>query len=391
MEFALTPEQEKFASDLEKYVEDHMTPELEADLEKQDMDKGPAHAAFIRQMGKDGWLGVGWPKEYGGQGRGAIEQHLFSEIMSYAGVALPEMALNAVGPALMRIGSEEQKKKFLPPIVRGEMEVAIGYSEPEAGTDLASLKTTAVKEGDEYVINGQKVFTSCAHYSDYLWLATRTDPNAPKKHKGLSVFMIPMNHPGITLEASELIGGERQNTTFLDNVRVPEEWRIGEENNGWKYMTTQLDFERVAISPSGSLRRSVEDVTRWAKETVIDGKRVIEKPWVRQKLAELTMELEVHRMLNFNVAWMVEAGQVPFAEASAVKVWGSELRNRVNGSLMQILGQFGQLQKGSKWAPLKGRIEHAYRSDVIFTFGGGAVEVQRDIIAMAGLWLPRGR
>ena len=391
MEFALTPEQEKFASDLEDYIKDHMTPDLEADLEKQDMDKGPAHTAFIRQMGHDGLLGIGWPKEYGGQGRTAIEQHLFSEIMSYAGIAMPEMALNAVGPALMRVGSEEQKQKFLPQIIRGELEVAIGYSEPEAGSDLASLKTTAVKEGNEYVINGQKVFTSCAHYSDYLWLATRTDPNAPKKHKGLSVFMIPMNHPGITLEASRLVGGERQNTTFLDNVRVPEEWRIGEENNGWKYMTTQLDFERVAISPSGSMRRNVEDVTKWARETTIDGKPVSEEPWVRQKLAEMTMELEVHKMLNFNVAWMVQEGQVPFAEASAVKVWGSELRNRVNGSLMQILGQFGQLQKGSKWAPLKGRIESAYRSDVIFTFGGGAVEVQRDIIAMAGLWLPRGR
>ncbi len=391
MEFALTPEQQKFADDLEQYIKDHMTPELEADLEKQDMDKGAAHTAFIQQMGKDGWLGIGWPTEFGGQGRTAIEQHLFSEVMSYAGIALPEMALNAVGPAIMRVGTEEQKKKFLPPIVRGELEVAIGYSEPEAGSDLASMKTSAVKEGNEYVINGQKVFTSCAHYADYLWLATRTDPNAPKKHKGLSVFMVPMKHEGITIEGNTIIGGERLNTTFLDNVRVPEEWRIGEENLGWKYITTQLDFERVAISPSGSMRRSVEDVTRWAKETKIDGKQVIEEPWIRQKLAELTMEIEVHRMLNLNVAWMVENGQVPFAEASAVKVWGSELRNRVNGALMQVLGQYGQLHKDSKWAQLNGAIEHAYRSDVIFTFGGGAVEVQRDIIAMAGLWLPRGR
>ena len=391
MEFAFTPEQEKFSSDLENYIKDHMTPELEADLEKQDMDKGPAHTALIRQMGKDGWLGIGWPTEFGGQGRTAIEQHLFSEIMSYAGIAMPEMALNAVGPAIMRVGSEDQKKKFLPPIIRGELEVAIGYSEPEAGSDLASMKTSAVKEGNEYVINGQKVFTSCAHYADYLWLATRTDPNAPKKHKGLSVFMIPMKHEGITIEGNTIIGGERLNTTFLDNVRVPEEWRIGEENMGWKYITTQLDFERVAISPSGSMRRNIADMIQWARETRIDGKPVIEEPWVRAKFAELTMEVEVHRMLNFNVAWMVSTGQVPFAEASAVKVWGSELRNRVNGSLMQILGQYGQLHKDSKWAPLKGRIESAYRSDVIFTFGGGAVEVQRDIIAMAGLWLPRGR
>lgn len=388
MEFAFTPEQEKFAQDLRDYIKSHMTPELEADLERQDMTKGAAHQAFIRQMGRDGWLGVGWPKEYGGQGRTPIEQHIFSETMAYYHIALPEMALNAVGPAIMRVGTEEQKQKFLPKIISGQMEVAIGYSEPEAGSDLASLKTSAVREGDEYVINGQKVFTSCAHYADYLWLAARTDPQAPK-HKGISVFMIPMQHEGITIEGNYIIGGERLNTTFLDNVRIPADWIIGEENKGWKYITTQLDFERVAISPSGSMRRNIEDVTRWAKETRIDGAPVFDKDWVRQKLAEMTMEVEVLRMLNLHVAWMITAGQVPFAEASMVKVWGSELRNRVNAGLLQILGQHGQLQTGSKWAPLKGRIEHAYRSDIIFTFGGGAVEIQRDIIAQAGLLLPR--
>ncbi|MBM3133418.1 MAG: acyl-CoA dehydrogenase [Chloroflexi bacterium] len=388
MEFAFTPEQEKFARDLRDYIKAHMTPELAADLERQDMTKGPAHAAFIRQMGEDGWLGIGWPKEYGGQGRTPIEQHIFSEIMSYEHIALPEMALNAVGPAIMRVGTEAQKKKFLPPILRGEMEIAIGYSEPEAGSDLASLKTSAIRQGDEYIINGQKVFTSCAHYAQYLWLATRTDPKAPK-HKGISVFMIPMNHPGITIKPMYLVGGERLNSTFLDDVRVPKEWIIGEENKGWKYMTTQLDFERVAISPSGSLRRNIEDVSRWAKETIMDGKAIIDRPEVKRKLAELTVEVETLRMLNLQVAWMVTTGKVPFAEASAVKVWGSELRNRVNGALLEVLGQFGQLQKDSKWAPLRGRIEHAFRFDVIFTFGGGAVEIQRDIIAQVALGLPR--
>jgi len=390
MEFALTPEQEQFAKDFQNYLRTHMTPELIAE-----MDKGITYTEsklcmeFIKEMGRDGWLGVGWPKEWGGQGRSPIEQHLFYEIAHYEHAPLPVLPLNTVGPALMRFGSEEQKKEFLPRILRGEIEICIGYTEAEAGTDLASLKTAAVKDGDHYIINGAKVFTSLAHTADYIWLAARTDPKAAKKHHGISVFLIPMNTPGITVRPLNTMPGERNNYTFYDNVRVPKSCLVGEENKGWKYITTQLDFERIMLSPSSPMRRNIEDTIDWAKETRIDGAPVIEQHGVKTKLAHLLMEVEVLKMLNFQVAWLITQGGVPYAEASMVKVFGSELYQRVNGTLLEIMGQYGQLKSESKWAPLRGRVEKAFRSDVVFIFGGGAIEVQRNIIAMAGLGMPR--
>ncbi|MBE0479507.1 MAG: acyl-CoA dehydrogenase family protein [Dehalococcoidia bacterium] len=390
MEFALTPEQEQFAEEFRSYLKAHLTPALRAEMEhKGEMGKSPLHKEFIRQMGRDGWLGIGWPREYGGQGRAPMEQHIFYEIVAYERIMLPLMALNAVGPALMRYGSDEMKAEILPRILRGELEVAIGYTEPEAGTDLASLKTTAVRDGGHYVINGQKVFTSCAEYADYLWIAARTDPHAAKKHHGISVFFFPMNTAGITIEPMWLLGGERNNSTFYDNVRVPTSCLVGEENKGWKYITTQLDFERIALNPSSPMRRNIDDTIGWARETSVDGSPVLNRPWVRTRLAELIMNVEVLKMLNYYVAWLITAGIVPYAEASMVKVFGAELYQRVNHSLIEIMGEFGQLQSGSKWAPLKGRIEQDLRSDVILTFGGGASEIQRNIIAMAGLGMPR--
>ena len=390
MEFALTPEQEQFIKDFQNYLRTHMTPELKADLEKEiSYSESPICREFIRQMGKDGWLGVGWPKEFGGQGRSPLEQHLFYEVAHYEGAPLPVLPLNTVGPALMRFGSEEQKKEFLPLILKGEMEISIGYTESDAGTDLASLKTTAVRDGDYYIINGAKVFTSLAQTSDYIWLAARTDPNAPKKHYGISVFLIPLNTPGITIKPLYIMPGERSNYTFYDNVRVPKSCLVGEENKGWKYITTQLDFERIMLSPSSPMKRNIEDAIQWAKETKVDGKPVIEHPGVKTMLAELIMEVEVLKMLNYQVAWLITNGVVPYAEASMVKVFGSELYQRVNGTLLQIMGQYGQLQAQSKWAPLRGRVEKAFRSDIVFIFGGGALEVQKNIIAMAGLGMPR--
>jgi alkylation response protein AidB-like acyl-CoA dehydrogenase len=390
MEFALTPEQEQFVKDFQNYLRAHMNAELKEELDKElAPSESPICMEFIRQMGKDGWLGVGWPKEYGGQGRSPIEQHLFFEIAHYERAPLPVLPLNTVGPALMRFGSEEQKNEFLPRILRGEMEISIGYTESEAGTDLASLKTTAIRDGDYYIINGAKVFTSLAHTSDYIWLAARTDPKAIKKHHGISVFLIPMNTPGITIRPLYTMPGERNNYTFYDNVKVPKSCLVGEENKGWKYITTQLDFERIMLSPSSPMRRNIEDTIQWAKETKVDGTPVIEHQGVKTQFAELLMEVEVLKMLNYQVAWLITNGVVPYAEASMVKVFGSELYQRVNGTLLQIMGQYGQLQAQSKWAPLRGRVEKAFRSDIVFIFGGGAIEVQKNIIAMAGLGMPR--
>ncbi len=390
MEFALTPEQEQFVKDFQSYLRTHMTAELKEELDKElAYSESAICLKFIRQMGHDGWLGVGWPKEFGGQGRSPIEQHLFFEIAHYEGAPLPVLPLNTVGPSLMRFGSEEQKKEFLPRILRGEVEISIGYTESDAGTDLASIKTAAVRDGDYYIINGAKVFTSLAHTSDYIWLAARTDPTAPKKHHGISVFLIPMNTPGITIKPLYTMPGERNNYTFYDNVRVPKSCLVGEENKGWKYITTQLDFERIMLSPSSPMRRNIEDTIQWAKETKVDGTPVIEHHGVKTTLAELLMEVEVLKMLNYQVAWLITNGVVPYAEASMVKVFGSELYQRVNGTLLQIMGQYGQLQAQCKWAPLRGRVEKAFRSDIVFIFGGGAIEVQKNIIAMAGLGMPR--
>ena len=390
MEFALTPEQEQFVKDFQNYLRTHMTAELKDELDKElAYSESAICLKFIRQMGHDGWLGVGWPKEFGGQGRSPIEQHLFFEIAHYEGAPLPVLPLNTVGPSLIRFGSEEQKKEFLPRILRGEVEISIGYTESDAGTDLASIKTAAVRDGDYYIINGAKVFTSLAHTSDYIWLAARTDPTAPKKHHGISVFLIPMNTPGITIKPLYTMPGERNNYTFYDNVRVPKSCLVGEENKGWKYITTQLDFERIMLSPSSPMRRNIEDTIRWAKETKVDGTPIIEHQGVKTTLAELLMEVEVLKILNYQVAWLITNGVVPYAEASMVKVFGSELYQRVNGTLLQIMGQYGQLQAQSKWAPLRGRVEKAFRSDIVFIFGGGAIEVQKNIIAMAGLGMPR--
>jgi len=390
MEFALTPEQEQFVKDFQNYLRTHMTAELKDELDKElAYSESAICLKFIRQMGHDGWLGVGWPKEFGGQGRSPIEQHLFFEIAHYEGAPLPVLPLNTVGPSLMRFGSEEQKKEFLPRILRGEVEISIGYTESDAGTDLASIKTAAVRDGDYYIINGAKVFTSLAHTSDYIWLAARTDPTAPKKHHGISVFLIPMNTPGITIKPLYTMPGERNNYTFYDNVRVPKSCLVGEENKGWKYITSQLDFERIMLSPSSPMRRNIEDTIQWAKETKVDGTPIIEHQGVKTTLAELLMEVEVLKILNYQVAWLITNGVVPYAEASMVKVFGSELYQRVNGTLLQIMGQYGQLQAQSKWAPLRGRVEKAFRSDIVFIFGGGAIEVQKNIIAMAGLGMPR--
>ncbi len=391
MEFMLTPEQEQFVKDFDNYLRTQMPAQVQEDLGKDMMySESPACREFIRQMGRDGWLGIGWPTEYGGQGKGAIEQHLFFEVAKFHRAPVPVLPLNTIGPTIIRHGSEEQKQFFLPKILKGEMEISVGYTEPEAGSDLASLKTVAVRDGDEYVINGQKVFTTMAHTADYLWLAARTDPNV-KKHKGISIFLIPMNTPGISMEPFHTISGERTNSTYYDDVRVPASTLVSEENGGWKLMNAQLDFERIMVSPSSECRRNIMDTMEWAKATVIDGECVFDRPWVKRRFAEMLMEVEVLKLLNFQVAWLIDQGNVPFAEASVVKVYGSELYQRVNGSLLEIMGEFGQLQSGSKWAPANGKIEYSFRLDLVYIFGGGAIEVQRDIIAMAGLMMPRSR
>jgi len=387
MDFEFTPEQQAFRAELREYFAKMMSETLVKELRSDGEGGGPLFRAAMKQMGRDGLLGVGWPKEHGGQGRTPIEQFIFADEVQTAGFPLPSLTLNTVGPTIRHYGSEAQKAFFLPKILAGELFVAIGYSEPGAGTDLASLQTTAVRDGNEWVINGQKMWTSLAGYSDYVWLAARTDPSK-SKHRGLSMFMVPTTAAGYSRQPIRTVGGVTTNATFYDGVRVPADALIGGENNGWALITGQLNHERISLMSVGPLRRNLREITEWARETKIDGKPVIEKEWVRANLARVYAKVQVLRLMNWKQAWAAQAGQPNLADASAIKVFGSELNMEAYRLLMEITNARAGLGPDSPGAVLQGRIESAYRNGLILTFGGGTNEVQRDIIAMAGMGLP---
>jgi len=381
-------EQEALRRELRSYYEKLLTPQVEAELAAS-RGVGPAMRRVVRQMGEDGWLGIGWPREWGGQGRSAIEQFVFFDESMRAGAPVPMLTINTVGPTIMNFGTEEQKRFFLPKIVKGEIHFCIGYTEPGAGTDLASLRTTAVRDGDEYVINGQKVFTSLAGGADYMWLAARTDPEA-KKHKGISIFAVPMDTPGITLAPMRLLSEHDINQTFLDDVRVPASAIVGGENQGWGLITNQLNHERVTLCSPGIIERVLDDVQRWACETrLADGRRVVDQEWVQVSLARVRARLEFLRLMNWKVAWTATQGRLDVADASSVKVFGTEFYLEAFRLLMEVIGERAYLRDGSPEAVLHGRLERNYRSLLILTFGGGTNEIQRDLIAMFGLGFPR--
>ena len=392
MDLELTPEQQQLEEEIYTYLKGNIPPELEEERLVDMEGGGPVCREFIRQLGRDGWMGIGWPKEYGGQDRTPIEQYIFFDLaMGYFRIAIPVLTLMTVGPTLMKVGSDEQKKRFLPPILTGDLVFSIAYTEPDAGTDLFSLKTTAVKEGDDYIINGQKVFTSMGHFCDYFWLAARTDPNAAKQHQGISILLVDARSPGITIEPIYVMGGFRVNQEFFDNVRVPKECLVGEENKGFQYMLTQLPHERINLVPHSSSLRAIEDTARWARTTNRNGAPVSEQAWVRNKLAELTVEAEVLKLLNHRVAWMMTQGVTPHVESAMIKAFGTEQYQRVMGGCLEIMGLHGQLQEGSKWAPADGWIQRVSQVYLMLTFGGGTNEVMRDIIAMMGLGLMKSR
>jgi alkylation response protein AidB-like acyl-CoA dehydrogenase len=379
---ALTEEQEALKAELRAYF---------GALVEEVGDGDPGASSYtrcIRRMGEDGWLGLGWPVEYGGQAKGPVEQMIFVEESHWAGVPLPLLTLNSVGPTLMALGTDEQKRRILPGILRGEVHFSIGYTEPAAGTDLASLQTRAVRDGDEYVINGVKLYTSAIQYADYVWLAARTDPDAPK-HKGLSVFIVPTDAPGFHWSPLPTVAGEFTSTSFYDDVRVPAANLVGEENQGWRLITNQLNHERVAICPVSGILRRLTETRRWAqREKLADGRRVIDQQWVQLHLARIHARAEYLKLLNWKVAWAADKGLNP-ADASATKVFGTEFALEADRLLLEVVGQAGYLPEGSPGAVLRGKLEQSSRSQTIFTFGGGTNEVQRDIIAMVGLGMPR--
>ena len=388
MEIGYTPEQEQLRDTLRSYYAELLTPQIEADLAVSN-GIGPTVRSVVKQMASDGWLGIGWPTEYGGQGRSAVEQFIFFDESMRAGAPVPMLTINTIGPTLMNFGTEEQKAEFLPRILAGDIHFCIGYSEPGAGTDLASLRTRAVRDGDEYVINGQKMWTSLSSDADYMWLAVRTDPDA-KKHKGISILIVPMDTPGITLQPLRLIGEHDINAVFLDDVRVPVTNCVGGENQGWTLITNQLNHERVTLCSTGVVERALTDIRAWAQQTSLpDGRRVIDQEWVQLNLARVHAKLEALRLMNWQSAWEATKGVLDIGHCSAIKVYGTEFYLEAFRLLFEILGPPGYLKAGTPGAVLQSRLEALSRGMLILTFGGGTNEMQRDLITMFSLGFPR--
>jgi alkylation response protein AidB-like acyl-CoA dehydrogenase len=388
MYLAYTPEQEGLRKELRDYFGELMTPAAVDGLSKGELD-GPLYKQIVRKLGTDGWLGLSWPKEYGGQGRPLTDQYIFFDEAMRSSVPVPFLTTNTVGPTIMAFGTEDQKERFLPGIVRGEIHFSIGYSEPGAGTDLAGLKTRATRDGDHYVVNGQKMWTSLINHADYVWLACRTDPDAPK-HKGLSILIVPTDADGFSWQPVPTLGGGYTSATFYDDVRVPATNLVLGENEGWRLITSQLNHERVAISSAGVIERKLTDVRRWAQETRLpDGQRVIDREWVQMSLARLHAKNEFLKLANWKVASGATEGSLNPADASAMKVFGSEFYIEAYRTLMEIIGEESTLTYGSAGAVLRADLERAYRNTIILTFGGGTNEIQRDIVSMVGLRMPR--
>ncbi|MDJ0867528.1 MAG: acyl-CoA dehydrogenase family protein [Myxococcota bacterium] len=392
MHVDFTPEQKKLRQEIRDYYRELFTPELRAAFDEElEQMGGPVFRELVRRMGKDGWLGIGWPKEYGGQGASPIEQFIFWDETYRARAPLHIIPVNTIGPTIMQFGSEEQKQTLLPGILAGELFFGVGYTEPNAGTDLASLQTRAVRDGDDWVINGQKVYTTFGHIADYIWLAARTDSEAPK-HAGISIILVPTDVPGYTATPIMTLGKERTNATYYQDVRVPASNLIGPLNGGWGLITAQLNHERIALAVPGHCENMMDEVWRHAGSLPAPGGgTMLDQQWVQVNLARVYAKLRALQVLNWRSAWALTEGIPSMAEASALKVMGTEFFVEAYNLLLEITGAAGIVLEGQPGCLFGGLLETAYRGATTLTFGGGVNEVQRDIIAAAGLGMPRGR
>jgi len=385
MEFRFTEEEERFREEVRSFLREEF-----AARGQQGGVFTTFYMSFIQKLVQKGWTAVHWPKEYGGQGWPIMRQVIFNEEMTYNRAPRPDfMGMNIAGPAIIAFGTPEQKEQHLPPIVRGETLWCQGFSEPEAGSDLASLQTRAVEDGDNYILNGQKIYTSVAHYAQWCILLARTDPGA-SKHRGISCFLVDMKTPGITIRPIiDMAGQHHLNEVFFDDVRVPKSTLLGDKNMAWYQAAGRsLESERSSIGNSAAERRMLEELVDYVKD--VKGSGFLQtSPIMRQRLAEMAIEIEIGRMLSYRVAWL-QSKDLPLGHmSSTVKLYHSELSQRLTNVAMQVLGLYGPLARGSKWVQLRGRIERLYLVTVSNTFGGGTSEIQRLIIATKGLGLPR--
>jgi alkylation response protein AidB-like acyl-CoA dehydrogenase len=389
VEFRFDPPEEAFRQEVRAFLkEDLPSDEAEEDSEEQ----WQSSRRFIKKLAARKWLAMAWPVEYGGLSAPHWRQLVYNEEMAYhrAPIGLNQMGVLWVGPAIMLYGSEEQKRRYLPAICSGDEIWCTLYSEPQAGSDMANIQTRAVADGDDYVIDGSKVFITLAHRAEFGWLIARTDPEAPK-HKGLSTFIVDMKAPGITIiPMHNLAGVHSFNQVFLDNVRIPKENLVGVGNRGWYQVAVALDFERSGVALPAHARRNLEELTEYVKEARDRGLTGPELAVVRRKLADMAVEIEVGRMLAYRIVSLQSRGIIPNYEASASKLYGTEMMQRFFNAGLSILGLYGQLKRDSRWSSVQGRWERGYLASLGGTVGGGTSEIQRNIIAIRGLGLPRG-
>jgi 3-oxocholest-4-en-26-oyl-CoA dehydrogenase alpha subunit len=392
MDFSWSREEEEFRQEIRNFLKAEL-PQGWNDtlvLDKESDEYIALAKGFTQKVGAQGWLAAHWPQEYGGLGWSFWQYFIMNEEMAIADA--PLIGLNGpkfLGPTIIHYGTDEQKKRHLPGIAKGETLWVQGYSEPNSGSDLASLQTRAVEDGDEWVINGQKIWSSYGHYSDWCFMLARTDPDAPK-HRGISYFLVEMKTPGLTVKPLiNMAGTKGFNELFFENVRVPKDALLGEKNRGWYMATTTLSYERTAIEAPARAQRILNDLVHYARVTKKNGKPLAEDPVVRQRLAQLAIEVDVAWCLSYRVATTQSRNQIPGPEAPANKAFTSEMIQRLAQTGMQMLGLYGQLEFSTKWAPLQGKIERLYLTSVAGTIAGGTSEIQRNIIAERGLGLPR--
>jgi alkylation response protein AidB-like acyl-CoA dehydrogenase len=394
MDFRFTPEEQAFRQEVRDWLRENVPPDWEGVFLEEEEEEWKKGRAFVKKLSQKGWVAPAWPKEYGGMEASHALQLVYNEEMGYQRAPIGSIiqAVGYIGPAILFFGTEEQKNQHLPPITAGETVWCQGFSEPEAGSDLASLKTRAVKDGDDWVINGDKIWTSNAHRSEWCIILARTDPAAPK-HKGISFFLVDMKTPGITVQPTiNMANVHSFNQVFFEDVRVPKNALLGQENQGWYIAAMTLDYERSSLVAAGvsMAKRGLDDLVGYCKETKVDGRSLLDNPMVRHKLAEMAVEIEVGKYMVYRVVSQQARKEPGSIEAAVCKLYNTEMDVRLANTGIQILGLYGQLHRDSKWVRLMGRFQKSYLYAIAMVIGGGSSEIQRNIIAMRGLGLPRG-
>ncbi|WP_445160450.1 acyl-CoA dehydrogenase family protein [Mycobacterium sp. Dal123C01] len=388
MDFELDVAQRAWLTEVREFLRENVTPELRAELAEHDLEFPDGEVTrFRRKIGAKGWFGLNWPREYGGLGLGAVYQHLLMSEFEYWGVPGPDLTVTSVAPMIMRHGTEQNKTEWLPLIAKGEMICAVGYSEAEAGTDLASLRTRATRDGEYWVINGSKIWNSGAQRATHEWLCVRTDPNGVR-HRGISVIIVPVDSPGIQIRPLYAWSGYRTNEVHFDDVRVPVTNVVGEINRGWTYITGALDLERGALTNAGDLRRAVDELRELARCPRRDGSVPADDAALRRRLVQAEADVEVATLMGYEAASILDSGVIPTVEVSVEKVFTSELRQRIADLALALLGPDGLLAHRSETAPLAGKFERLYRAAPLMRFGGGTNEVLRDVIGQRGHGMP---